>query len=87
METFYSNKLQKTVKQVNKTTARKLWNKGVSIFLHPSKMRFDNPWQQPYLTSKSTNNVSEDFDQVHNDYRYYNCDSERGKYIHFFVTE
>jgi hypothetical protein len=25
------------------------------------------------------------FDQVCNDYETYNCDNERGRYIHFFV--
>ena len=87
MEKIYSYQLQKTVKRIDKKTARKLWNKGVSIYFHPSNMKFDNCWQQPFLTNKSSNKLSDDFDMVCHDYAYYNCDNFRGRYIHFFVAE
>ena len=85
-EAFYSHDLKCRVKKISKRTARKLWDEGREIYFHSSNMRFDNAWQHPMPASKdgySFNGYT--FDQVCNDYESYNCDNERGKYIHFFV--
>ena len=37
----------KQVKQVNKTTALKMFNNGKKIYLHPSNMVLNNSWQRP----------------------------------------
>tara|TARA_R110002020_G_scaffold2168_7_gene10003 strand:+ start:177 stop:548 length:372 start_codon:yes stop_codon:yes gene_type:complete len=39
----------KQVKQVNKTTALKMFNNGKKIYLHPSNMTLNNYWQKPML--------------------------------------
>jgi hypothetical protein len=47
----YSNEYitinNKQVKQVNKTTAKKLFNKGETVFFHPCNMMLNNSWQKP----------------------------------------
>ena len=84
MGIYYSCKLKRVVQQISKPKAKKLWEHGVTIYLHPSKMMLDNPWQSPMGASKTTSSA-ESFDGLCNSYMYYNCDSYRGKYIRFFV--
>lgn len=43
-------------------------------------------WQHPMPSSKDGYSfVGYTFDQVCSSYETYNCDNERGRYIHFFV--
>ena len=37
----------KQVKQINKTTAKNLFNNGETIFFHPCNMVLNNAWQNP----------------------------------------
>lgn len=84
MERFYSHDLKCIIQQIDKRVARNLFNEGYEIFMHPSNMRFDNMWQHPCPCSKK-NSFTDNFDYLCHDFAYYNCDSERGRYIHFFV--
>ena len=86
----------KQVKQINKTTALKLFNKGETIFLHPSNMSLNNSWQSPFninldkseplekYNSYAKKNISQ-FNVILNEFEYYNCCSELGKYANFFI--
>lgn len=71
-------------KQVTKPTAAKLFNDGKLILLQSSNMPVNSFWQSPcpILKGKSW---TDDFEEHCNSFKYYNCDSERGKYIRFFV--
>lgn len=40
-------------KQVNKITAKKLYEKGVKVWLHPCNLTLNNVWQVPYHFQKS----------------------------------
>ena len=71
-------------KQINVKTAKKLYDKGVKIWLHPCNLTLNNVWQVPYHFQKSETNT-ECFDSLVNSFRYYNCDSQRGKRIIFFA--
>lgn len=85
---FYSHSLKANVKQINKTLAKKLYNSGKSIYVLQCNMIFDNVWQSPYLINiKDDMWGAENFDGRINDYTYYNCDNERGKYPCFFVLD
>ena len=85
-EIFYSHDLKCRVKQISKRTARKLFDDGKEIYFHSSNMSFDNMWQSPMPAYKNgCSFVGYTFDQVCSSYECYNCDSERGNYIHFFV--
>ncbi len=78
------------VKQVTAPMAKKAYENGEPIWMHPCMMRVNNMWQRPFPTSKKhvednafTNGST--FENIVNDFRYYNCDNERGKYPIFFV--
>ena len=87
-KTFYSCFHKCRVKQISKRTARKYWEEGKTIFFHPSNMMFDCIWQHPMSAEKNGYSfVGYSFDSVCADYMYYNCDSERERYIHFFIKE
>lgn len=78
------------VMQVTSSKAKKAYESGKPIWLHPCNMRVNNAWQKPMPTSKKRieDNAFTDrctFENVVNDFRYYNCDNERGRYPIFFV--
>lgn len=71
--------------RVNKIRARKLYNEGHTIWMVPDMMRLDNAWQSPCSVSKGTDERS--FDTRVNEFCYYNCDSERGRGVKYFVHQ
>ena len=71
-------------RQINVKSARKLYDLGVKIWLHPCNLTLNNAWQVPYHYQKSETNT-ECFDSLVNSFRYYNCDRQRGKRIIFFA--
>ena len=74
-------------KKCNITKARNLYNKGVTIYLVPSKVHtdFKATWVKPYGISFSYK--TEDFDIIVNAFRYYNCNNELGNRVHFYIYE
>lgn len=85
---FYSQTFGWVMKQVNKTTARKLYEQGKTVYVMPCNMRFDNMWQSPCPMNKEREADSTDcFDGRIQHFIYYNCDSERGKYPCYFVKK
>ena len=89
MENFYSGTFKCTIQQINKKAAKKYFEAGKAIFLQSSNMRFDNFWQSPCEVKKDSIShfYGSSFEAFCNEYKYYNCDSERGSYIHFFIRE
>lgn len=89
MEFFYSHDKKCMIQQINKTAAKKYFEAGKEIFLQSSKMPFDSFWQSACNIKKEKieNYYNSSFEAFCNDYTYYNCDNERGKYIHFFIKE
>lgn len=85
MEKFYSNVLKKNIMQVSKTRAKKMYENGERIYLHPCRMTFDNVWQPPLPYKKGELTEERNFDQIFNAYVYYNCDAVRGRYPHYFI--
>jgi hypothetical protein len=54
-------------------------------------MRVSNVWQSPMPFNKKAIEdnaflMNSTFEDIVNDFRYYNCDNERGKYPIFFVA-
>lgn len=85
MEKFYSYDLKCEVQQIQKRTARNLFNAGCTIYLLPANMRFDNFWQKPMPTDNTCIGYRETFDNVCATYAFYQCDCERGYYPRFYV--
>lgn len=87
-ETFYSKRLKCMVRQISKQAARKLWDEGKEIFFLPSYMSFDNAWMRPMEAAKNGFSFQGyTFDHVCDNYETFNCDSFRGRYIHFYIKE
>lgn len=79
------------MRRVNKTKARRVYEEGGTVWLQSCNMRFcDNMWQFPYalvkeLVQASPAYTDEGFDEMVSDYKYYNCDHERGRYPSYFI--
>jgi hypothetical protein len=87
-QTLKIHSLNIYVKQVNKTTARKLYNSGITVYLHPCNMTINNPWQPP-MAANIANEVETSvntFDYLVNSWGWYNANSEMGLYPNFFIT-
>lgn len=76
--------------KINKSKARKLYNRGCTIYLLPCMVsqvalyHTYNPFVQPL--SISLTKCCSDFDRVVNEYEYYNCtDTTMGKHTSFYV--
>ena len=79
------------VLQVTKGKAKKAYEEGKHIWIHPCNMRVSNVWQSPMPFNKKAIEdnaflMNSTFEDIVNDFRYYNCDNERGKYPIFFVA-
>jgi len=84
MKKFYSHRLECNVQQVSIRKAARLFNEGETIYIIACNMRFDNPWSFPCPASKK-DSYEDDFYKYVDDFIYYNCDSERGKYPNYYV--
>ena len=85
---FYCHSMKCSIVQIAKQKARRLYEQGKTIYLQSCNMRFDNMWQSACPISKSTEQwIDQDFDKTVNEFTYYNCDNERGKYPNFFVKK
>ena len=83
---FYDEHLRCRVRQVSKTRARRLYEDGKTIYMLACKMRYNNVWQSPCPMNKKLRAwENHTFDTIVNEFTFYNCDNERGKYPCFFV--
>lgn len=73
-----------TVKQIQKRTAKKLYDQGKTIYFQASNLRPFGVWQSIMLVTSKQEEIS--FENLCNEYTWYNCDSERGKYINFYQS-
>ena len=83
--------MEKFVK-INKTKARKLYNNNVNIYIIPCKVypNYNNMWIQPIKLNKEEyidKNYENDFDKIINNFEYYNCNTEVGRYTSFYIYE
>ena len=69
--------------RIDKTTARALYKTGRHTRVHfcPVNLNPESPWG--LLWNPPNNDIP--FDQLCNEYSYYNCDTERGRYPAFYV--
>lgn len=70
----------KTVRQVQRNTARTLFDKGLTIRVLPSMMEKINVWQDGCI-------VQRNFDEFTSNFRARNCDDYHGKHVLYFVED
>ena len=75
-----------TITQVQKRTAKKLFEAGETIYLQSSNFHPFGVWSRCMDTNKNNVNcVGYTFETVVNDFEYYNCTcNETGKYTTFY---
>ena len=77
--------LGQTWKQVQKRTAKKLFNQGVDIVLCGSNIRPFGNWSPEVQVNSAERNQINSFESVCDSMSYYNCNPWEGRYIHFYV--
>lgn len=79
------------VRQISKTTAKKLFYSGKFFYMMPCNMGFVNLWGYPYMANIEDSihigceDLKNAFDLMYNEFVYYNCNSEAGLYPIFFT--
>ncbi len=74
------------VDRVSKTTARKLYDSGKTVFLLGHKLWIGMMYQ-PCPINQSDRFGDNSFDCNCNEFAWYNCDYERGYYPAFYVLQ
>ena len=78
---FYGERI--TIKQIQKRTARKLFNSGETIYMQSSNFHPFGVWSQ-CIDIKKDINSNDSFDDIVNNFEYYNCSNEQGLYASFY---
>lgn len=74
------------LERISKVKAKKLYNAGFDVLFIPYKLNPENNfynlgiWENIYLQGQQ-----ETFEKLYNNFSYYNCTSETGLYIAFYV--
>ena len=79
-----------TYVRVAKPMARKLYNKGLTLWLIPNHVRFnfDAQWVRPRsMSNRDSGYQSHAFDARVREYEWYNCCAELGTYSRFYVRK
>lgn len=74
------------MKRINKTTARKMWNEGHNFIIVPCKcspagigaLYTETDLSEDYSTRRP-------FDTFVNEFEFYNCNNETGRYAAFYT--
>lgn len=70
-----------TIEQVQKRTAKKLFDSGETIYIQSSNFHPFGVWSQCFDID---NKNGETFESIVNSFEYYNCSNEAGKYANFY---
>ena len=70
------------MEKINKSTARKLFDSKKPVVIIPCKCHPESVW---FTGFEMENDGSRTFDQFVNEFTYYNCNYELGRYPAFYV--
>lgn len=74
--------------RINKRKARLKFAEGKTIYLIQDNMRLGNAWQDLCPISNDRDSaIGNTFENHVTDFMYYNCDSERGRGVKYFIKE
>lgn len=77
-----------SITRVRKPMAKSLYDCGLTIYLLPNKINPNNSWIKPTSISVyQRDDYKYDFEYILNQFRYYNCNNELGKDIHYYVED
>ena len=68
--------------RVTKKQARAAYDSGFTVLFCPVKMRPFTPWHLEICVDKSS---GRSFDNIVNEFEYYNCNKETGLYTAFYI--
>ncbi|MEG1662934.1 MAG: hypothetical protein RR338_03020 [Clostridia bacterium] len=78
------------MKKINVTRARKLYDQGERVLIIPRKTNPRNMWGIGLELKKSelmALDIGEEFDKICNQYIYYNCNSELGASLAYYIYD
>lgn len=75
------------MKQIDKRMARKLYGQGKEFWITACNMRPEYGLLVNAKVYDPDHYLSIKFDDLYNNFCYYNCDNERGRYPRFYVEE
>lgn len=78
---FYGETI--TIVQVQKRTARKLFESGETIYIQACNMQPFGVWSTCYDINKDRSDGAT-FESIVNNFEYYNCNAETGYYATFY---
>ena len=78
---FYGDRI--TIAQVQKRTAKKLFESGETIYMQSCNMRPFGVWSTCYDINKERAD-GDTFESIVNSFEYYNCSGETGMYATFY---
>lgn len=70
--------------KITKAKAKQLYEKGKDIYLIPSKIRL-GAMGYPIKVNIATTQTT--FDKCINSFFYYNCNTETGKVVHYYIQD
>ena len=79
--TLYGERL--TLNQVSKAAARKLYEAGQAVYIQSSNFHPFGVWSRAHEIVKD-DQLQTTFEAICNNFIYYNCNNEQGKYITFY---
>ena len=72
------------MERVSKSKAKHMFVSGQSVYMLPNNVALNNMWISPVKMEADIKSI-ESFEKCCNNFSYYNCSTELGKNIHFYV--
>lgn len=82
-DTLVSNGVEYT--QISWRSALRVARSGKPIWLQTNKLRFDNPYQPAFKFEAADGLTEQEFINLVNQFKYYNCNTDTGNQCHFFA--
>jgi hypothetical protein len=78
--------------RITKQEAKKRYSQGLRSYMLPCKASLLSPWVFPcvivngdvFIGNTADNIATDDFDSAVNEFEYYNCNAEMGRYTAFY---
>lgn len=83
----YEPETETTFYRVDKRTAENMFNRGYCVYLLPYKININSMWIKPAPVRRCVGGeITNDWNKTLNQFIYYCCNTETGRYPKYFVT-